>query len=215
VSDQTNAVGFTGEGQTPEPSQPEEQKPAQQEVLTPDRQLVDEVSEQVFRRMQGLSDRQTETILKKIQERQEAKPDPSPDTSKGTPAQATQGEQVIDPVTADGWQMMKDAGVQINEHDPEAQLLSQARTPREYFTAIETAIEAKRQRTSTETPAEQSATPQRTPTNLGGSGAPTPKATEEDYKKEMYAARGQGPRKGREIKDKYRKLGVEVDVIVL
>jgi len=211
VSDQTNAVGFTGDGQSSEPSQTEEEKPTQPEVLTPGyEKLKDDVSETVFRRVQGLLDRQTEH-LSKLQAEQQS---PAPAASK-KPAKVSKGEQEVDPVTADGWRMMDDAGVQIEEHDPEAQILSQAKTPREYFAAIETAIQTKRQRTSTETPAEQSATPQRTPTNLGGSGAPTPKATEEDYKKEMYAARGQGPRKGREIMKKYRDMGISVDTIVL
>ena len=210
MSDQTNAVGFTGERQTPEPSQTEEQKPAQPEVLTPEyEKLRDDVSETVFRRVQGLLDRQTEHLSKALQA-----PSPASEPSESKPAKAAKGEQVVDPVTADGWKMMEDAGVQINEHDPEAYALSQAKSPREFFAAIETAIEAKRQRTSTE-PEEQGATPQRTPTNLGGIGAPTPKATEDDYKIEMYAARGQGALKGREIKDKYRKMGVPVDTVIL
>ena len=210
MSDQTNAVGFTGDGQPSEPSPKEEPKPTQPEVLTPDQEkFKDDVSETVFRRVQGLLDRQTEH-LSKLQAEQAPAPEPSK-----KPAKVPKGEQEVDPVTADGWRIMDDAGVQIEKNDPEAALLAEARTPREYFLAVETAIETKRQRTSTEPKEEEGATPPRTPTNLGGSGAPTPKATVDDYKKEMYAARGQGAVKGREIKDKYRKLGVEVDVTVL
>ena len=212
MSDQTNAVGFAGDGQSPEPSQTEEQKSTQPEVLTPDiEKLKDDVSESVFRRVQGLLDRQTEHLTKTLQA---STPGPASEASSDTPARAPQGGPEVNPVTADGWRMMEEAGVKIQEDDPEAKMLLQARTPREYFSAIESAIEAKRQRTSKE-PEESSATPPRTPTNLGGSGAPTPKATVDDYKQEMYAARGLGPRKGREIMKKFRDLGVPVDTVVL
>ena len=52
---------------------------------------------------------------------------------------------------------------------------------------------------------------------LGGapSGTPSGNQLDEKYKKEMYAVRGKGNMVGRDIKDKYRKLGVEVDTIRL
>ncbi len=46
-------------------------------------------------------------------------------------------------------------------------------------------------------------------------GQSIPKATPEQYIKEMQAARGKGYEAGRQIKDKYRKLGVKVDEISL
>jgi len=46
-------------------------------------------------------------------------------------------------------------------------------------------------------------------------GGSIPKATSEQYLKEMYAARGKGVEVGRQIMDKYRKLGIKVDEIPL
>jgi hypothetical protein len=46
-------------------------------------------------------------------------------------------------------------------------------------------------------------------------GESIPKATSEQYIKEMQAARGKGYETGRQIRDKYRKLGVKVDEISL
>jgi hypothetical protein len=50
---------------------------------------------------------------------------------------------------------------------------------------------------------------------LGGApSAPTP-GLEERYKKEMQAAKGKGNNVGREIREKYRQQGVDVDYIVI
>ena len=134
MSDQTKAVGFNGEGQAPEPSQPEEQKPAQQTDLTPDQEkLKDDISETVFRRLQGLQDRQTEHILKTLQ----AEKSPAPEPSKDAPAQEQpKGAPEVDLVTADARRMMDEAGIQINEDDPEAQSLLETRTPFAFLQAV-------------------------------------------------------------------------------
>ncbi len=50
---------------------------------------------------------------------------------------------------------------------------------------------------------------------VGGGIAPPSKDFTEDYRKEMYAARGQGPHVGRQIKEKYRQKGVDVDNLPL
>jgi hypothetical protein len=50
---------------------------------------------------------------------------------------------------------------------------------------------------------------------LGGAPPAGSPSLEERYKKEMLAAKGQGARKGREIREKYRAQGVDVDYIPL
>jgi hypothetical protein len=50
---------------------------------------------------------------------------------------------------------------------------------------------------------------------LGGAPPAGSPSLEERYKKEMLAAKGQGARKGREVREKYRAQGVDVDYIPL
>jgi len=84
------------------------------------------------------------------------------------PAQAGEGAEDIDPVTADAWRLMDEAGVTIEDDDPEVALLNQG-SPYVFLKSIEAAIAAKRQRLGN-TPQPQ-AQPPRTPTNAGSGGS--------------------------------------------
>lgn len=93
--------------------------------------------------------------------------------NQGTaPAQAPEGEEVPNnPIEATAWQMMRDAGIDIYDEDPEFALVDQeTENAYAFLKSIETAIEAKRQRLAG-SPAGQQQT--RLPTNAGASGQPT------------------------------------------
>lgn len=129
---------------------------------------------------------------------------PSSPASANQPAQADRGD--VGEINAAAFAMMKEAGIHIDENDPEAQSLDQTNAYK-FFKSLEVAIEAKKQRLAS--------SPKRTPTNLGGSGAPTPKATDQAYRDEMLANRGKGLEVARQIKAKYREAGVDVDRVSL
>jgi len=213
------AVEYPGGGQPPEvqPEKPEvEQKtPAQQQEVpvTISQEQLDEITENLFRRVQGLNTKQADTITRKISEQikalntsigtmkatgievtpaQEeamrqrvitdayANADEEPVTPGEAPAQRPPTrDQGVDSVTADGWAMMEEAGVYIRQEDPEAELyLAKAQTPRQYFQAIEKAIQAKKARLENtgkdlpETAPPEEPGPGRMPTGSGGPGAP-------------------------------------------
>jgi len=245
MSDQTDAVAFTGPGKSGNPSD-QEANAAQQQVLTRKDmdQMVNDITEQVVRRTQGLIDSQTSNINKRIQdglsnlksvievqrsagieitpeqeqvlrqriisEAYTVDPSSPPDPSTGTrnPQPEPQGGQEIDPVTAEAIAMMEEAGVWIADTDPEAENIRQAKSPRQYFKAVEEAIAAKRERTSqtkTETGEEPSG---RSPTNLGGSGG-SKASLRRQYQEEAKKVRGD-VWAVTELKRKYRKLGLDI-----
>lgn len=83
----------------------------------------------------------------------------------------------LDPVTAEAWRMMEDAGIIIEDDDPEAGTLDQS-SPYAFLRSIDKAIEAKRQRTGGQ---QEPASQARTPTNIGSAGShPNPVANTND-----------------------------------
>lgn len=216
MSDQPTdkAMGFPGAGQAPEGTPPVE-PPVQPSTgpTTISQEQLDQISETVFRRFQGLQDKHAATINKKISDgfkaltqslevarasgaqitpEQEAQmknkiitdayaeegtteppPPPSPIDQPPTAQGPGQGQEV-DQVTLDGWAIMEEKGVFIKQEDPEAELLAKAKTPRQFYAAIEQAIEKKTARLN-----ESGAPPEpppvlpgagRMPTNVASSG---------------------------------------------
>lgn len=246
MSDQTDAVVFTGPGKSGNPSD-QEATTAQQQVLTRKDmdQMVNDITEQVVRRTQGLIDSQTSNINKRIQdglsnlksvievqrnagiditpEQEQALrqrviaeaytaegPTAPTDPSKGTrqTQPEPQGGQEIDPVTAEAIAMMEEAGVWISDTDPEAEKMRQAKTPRQYFKAVEEAIQLKQERTSQTKPETGADTGDRSPTNLGGSGG-SKASLRRQYQEEAKKVRGD-VWAVTELKRKYRKLGLDI-----
>jgi hypothetical protein len=96
-------------------------------------------------------------------------PESTPIPAGNQPAQVgTQDEAEQDPVTAEAWQMMKDAGITIEDNDPETKTLDQS-SPYKFLKSIDAAIAAKKARI-TSNPQQTQAV--HTPTNLGASGLP-------------------------------------------
>jgi hypothetical protein len=250
MSDQTNAVGFTGEGQAGPPPEGTEATPTQQQYLTQkDFDLqVDGIIEQVVRRTQGLIDSQTSKINNRIQdglnnlqqvieiqrnsgmqitpEQEQAlqqrviseaykgdppnPPGPSETPGQQPPTGSPAGPDV-DPVTAEAIAMMQEAGVIINNDDPEAEGLRTAKTPRQYFKAVEEGIRAKQARTSAGntqpvSPGDPGDAP-RMPTNVGGSGGSA--NLERQYREEVTKVRGDVWAVV-QCKKKYRKMGLNI-----
>jgi len=93
--------------------------------------------------------------------------------------------------------------------DPEAELVDkETRNPDEFLASVRKAAEAKKARQEQERLEQAQA---RSPV-MGGSGI-TQGSLAERYKQDMLAARGQGMDAARSIKEKYRKLGVDVDQV--
>jgi hypothetical protein len=88
------------------------------------------------------------------------------------PGQAAQPPAVepdsggVDPVTAQAWALMEQAGIIINEEDPEAKLLDLTGEAA-FLASVQPAIQAKARRLAG---IEPGAPPARTPTNIGGGG---------------------------------------------
>lgn len=214
--DQTKAVEFSQGGQPGgEASPPEPQSAAQPKYLTMEeaQHLAQEAEERAFRRAQGLYDKRSEGIEKRVQtaleglgntltalkangleitpevearlragelERALTAPSASPPSTEPGPAQdpgQEPDEEPGDPITAEAWTMMREAGVTIEPGDPEAKTLDNSSGYR-FLKSVEAAIEAKRARLGGSPPGEatpsQPPTPPVAPTNLGGIGRHEP-----------------------------------------
>jgi hypothetical protein len=176
MSDQTKAAF------TPQPAgQPVGDVDQQQQNLTQPPEGTDEalpLAEQIWRRLQGYYEADRKRLREEI--KQELAPPPA-STPNALPAakppeqpQTGQQEQPPDPVTADAWRMMAEAGVEIDDQDPEYATI-QSTSPYAFLRSIESAIEAKRQRISQQAPLPPAAqpAPARTPTNAGALGGQT------------------------------------------
>jgi hypothetical protein len=136
------------------------------------------LEEQIWRRLQGYYEADRQRLRDELKQELAAPPVSTPNalpaaTPPETPPTGQQ-EQPPDPVTAEGWRMMKEAGVEIDDADPEFSTIVNT-TPYAWLKSIESAIEAKRQRLSGyQAPPPPAATvPTRTPTNAGGLGGQT------------------------------------------
>lgn len=194
--DQTKAVAFSKpKGEQPLPSA-EGEESTQPEYLTKAeaQRLIAEAEEKALRKAQSSTDKAIDSIFKKVQDDLrsltqtiefqrnsgiEVSPEQeqqlkqqlvtralagAPESAQPSPPQEAPQKEEVDPVTAEAWRMMEEAGVLVDEDDPEAKLLNFS-SPYKFLKSIESAIEAKKERISER--------PARTPTNVGGRGAPT------------------------------------------
>lgn len=87
---------------------------------------------------------------------------PAPAAPPAAQPTAQPGQEPPDAITAEAWKMMQEAGVTIEDEDPEVSSIDRS-SPYKFLRSIEQAIEAKRQRIQP-----------RTPTNAGGMGVHNP-----------------------------------------
>lgn len=147
---------------------------------------------------------QVQTIRKEIQKRidedlevEETKPDNRPEPQR---QQAQQNNQPIEDYVA---AMKEEYGIVVNRGDPEAEMVDTSSLTAFYRT-YKKAVEAAAKKANTPAQARIPAP--------AGAGAASP--TEESYRNEILAARGQ-PAKIREIQDRYRKAGVAIEQVRL
>jgi len=126
------------------------------------------------------------------------------------PSEAVSDEQAL--LQRDILAIMEEAGVTLEQTDPEIQLINtNAATRYQFLKSIEKAVQAKKDRLSGEKSSRASGNIAAAPA-LSGKGADSGDLKQK-YIDEMLAARGQGRIVGQAIKEKYRKLGVPVDDI--
>jgi hypothetical protein len=196
MSDQTNAaISFTENGN----SQEEVQQPKYLTVAE-----AAALEDRIVRRVQGLTDKADSRIQKEVRQQiktmeaslkaagitmtpeqkaalqqnvinQTLTAETQPESSEAPPTQASaQGQQAPDPISLAGWEIMKDAGMNIDPGDPEVSLLD-VTSPGKWLSSIPAAIAAKKARLT-----QQPTTPSRIPTNVGtGSVVPPPEGVGE------------------------------------
>jgi hypothetical protein len=138
------------------------------------------IEEQIWRRLQGYYEADRTRLREEMQALKQQLAAPQPSTPNALPPamapeqpQTGQPEQPPDPVTAEGWRMMQEAGIEIDDADPEFASIVNT-TPYAWLRSIESAIAAKSRRTGHNNPPPPVATvPARTPTNAGGLGGQT------------------------------------------
>lgn len=187
MSDQPIAATGTQAGQPATPAQP----PAS---LAPDLQAL---ADQIFSRTQSYLDKRLNTLGVA-----------APTTAQ--PAPAADAGQPNDEPTAWAKQLEAVRGVALDESDPEAGMIdhTSADTFKDTYAAALLAKKHRIAQANQPKPTPAAATP----TNAGGAGNPVPPATEDDYRREMLANRGKGAALTL-IKEKYRKLGIDVDQV--
>lgn len=94
----------------------------------------------------------------------------------------------------------------LDENDPEAATLKEAKSLKDWKRMVAEATRAKAERIQAEPPK-----PKPIPNATGFAGVNRSETMAEAYKKEILANRGAGFQKLREIKDKYRKAGFDPD----
>ena len=239
MSDEKDVVSFGGEAGQPETSQGVSQPKDQPQYVTVDQ--VNALIEQVKRDSQSLVDKsmgrvsrdlaslkdavekvratgveitpeQEKEMRSRVIEQSLAEVDkPSQEKQETQPAAQLEAKPAPDPVSAVAVQMMKSilGGDIVANTDPEAELVDkETRNPDEFLASVRKAAEAKKARQEQERLEQAQA---RSPV-MGGSGI-TQGSLAERYKQDMLAARGQGMDAARSIKEKYRKLGVDVDQV--
>lgn len=113
-------------------------------------------------------------------------------------------QEPVDPITATAMQMMTSAGVQIDEGDPEFQTLNlKTQNPYEFLTSVQTAITAKKERTSKK----QTINPAAMPT-VTGQGTGT--TLEAQYRAELAKVRQGDVEAIFALKMKYRSAGLKI-----
>lgn len=235
MSDEPKGISFQGE-----PSgQPENKEGKPVEYLTRQEaeRLKADILEDVKRQTQSLTDRASSRIEKRVQDElkkfdevvkiqkqagieidqatlknlrneivtnalTQVEDQPAPAMQSGQPPSST--EQALIAFTNQAAEAIaEELGVTLEKDDPEAKLVNHD-SPKAFLSSLRKATEAKKQRL------EQSpASDVRVPTMNVGS--PSVGSLTEQYKSEMLANRGTGLPKMREIKEKYRKMGVDVD----
>lgn len=115
-------------------------------------------------------------------------------------------EDIVREVNAWAAQKVQQAGITLEQSDPEIVLLDQS-SPEAFKQSFTQALYQKRVRTGeTQGPPAQA----RIPSMAQGSTKPPTKA-EQKFLEEYKAAKGKGTGYAREIRDKYRQAGVDVD----
>jgi hypothetical protein len=96
---------------------------------------------------------------------------PASRSQPGQPAQAAQqgADEPPDPITAEGWRLMDEAGITFEDNDPEMGTIIHS-TPLAYLNSIQAAIDSKRRRLQGQQQTQVQTT--RTPTSAGTMGAP-------------------------------------------
>lgn len=145
-------------------------------------------------------------------------PAPAEPKIEPQPAQVTQQSQQSDPFQAAYIAECLAAGLSkddiIVQDDPEAELIDQkAKTLREYLESVAKAAEAKVARL--EKRDKEGAGARLPGAGLTARGQASAESLTEQYKQEMLANRGNGYSVGATIKEKYRKMGVNVDEVSL
>lgn len=123
-------------------------------------------------------------------------------------AQATEQPQSASDIDVLAAEIMQEYGVVLDEQDPEAESLKEkGLTRRQWLKRFEDACATKKERLAT------TSNPAASTVTIGGGS--TPGNHKKEYIDEMLANRGKGMKVAEQIKEKYRKLGVEVDTISL
>lgn len=201
-------AGQGSQGQ-PQPQPEAGTQPAQPEYITRQEaaRLAAEAADTAFRRAQSLFDKGNEKVRQRLGELESAwdmqaqagapvpeevkmrlrqqvltAPQAAPPTTEQAAAQPQQPQSGgQDPITLSAWEMIRSAGIEIKDDDPEMQQIKTHGTPYEFLATVAQAIEAKRQRVASTNsqPNGGQAQPQqpgRLPTAVGGQGSYNPNA---------------------------------------
>lgn len=121
--------------------------------------------------------------------------------------QAGGNEDIVREVNARAYQISQQAGIELQEGDPELLLLDQS-SPEAYLSSFRNALYQKRLRSS------GSAKPPEARIPSMGQATKVPEGSEEQFIKEYKAAQGLGLQKAREIRQKYMAKGMDVQRLI-
>lgn len=226
------SVTFQGAGQLPNPSNEGETPTVPSDVVT--RKELNEFRAEYDRKIQSATDKAESRLNKQISDKlkqlQAMSPYMTPeqvktaretivqeayvaagnetDISAPPAAQPKMPETVTQPggLSPDeaAREIMEAAGVVIEDGDPEAATLNRT-SPQAYLLSVRKACQEKNHRI-------QQAPPQARIPTMGGGNVSNNSLTEQ-YKTEMLANRGKGMDVAEQIKEKYRKLNLDVDSV--